>query len=135
MRRRRRVAAALSLTIAAGVASRCWPLPGPLAEYTGDALYATAVWFAAALLWPRARVAVVTAIALAGSAAVECSQLATAQWLVDLRATTVGQLLLGQGFQWADLAAGAIGALLGAGASPLLSVTLPPNDRRGTDLP
>ena len=134
MRRRWRMAAALSVTIGAGLLSRRWPLPGLFAEYTGDALYATAMWFAAALLWPRARGAALTAIAFAASALVECSQSIEAQWLAEVRATTIGRLLLGEVFQWPDLVAYAAGALLGAGVGHALCTATPPNERHGGDL-
>jgi len=112
-RARPRAALALLLAIAAGLLSRRWPLPGPLAEYTGDALWATAARLLGACLWPRARGATLTAFAFALAAAVECSQLLHTNWLDELRATTPGHLLLGQGLHWPDFVAYAAGALLG----------------------
>jgi hypothetical protein len=109
-RRRERVAGCLVATIALGLLSRCWPLPGLLAEYTGDALYATAVFFALAALWPAASGARLAAAAWSCAALVEVSQLASWPWLVALRSTRAGALVLGQGFQWADLLAYAAGA-------------------------
>ena len=50
--------------------------------------------------------------AFAWSALVEAAQLSTSPWLQDLRSTTAGALLLGQGFQWADLAAYGVGAVV-----------------------
>ncbi|MEZ6035852.1 MAG: DUF2809 domain-containing protein [Planctomycetota bacterium] len=111
-RRRLLVFGALLLVIAAGLASRRWPLPGLLAEHTGDALYTCAAFCGLALLWPRARSVRLGTAAFAVSAAVEFTQLLSWQWLADLRANRLGALLLGQGFQWADLVAYAAGALL-----------------------
>jgi len=111
-RRRFAVAAALLATAALGLLSRRYPLPGLLAEYTGDAAYATAAFFLFALPWPRARTTTLLVLAFGFAAAVEASQLLAWPWLQDLRATRLGGLLLGHGYQTADLAAYAVGALL-----------------------
>lgn len=111
-RRRLAVAAALLATAALGLLSRRYPLPGFLAEYTGDAAYATAAFFLFALVWPRARTVTLLALAFGFAAAVEASQLLAWPWLQDLRATRLGGLLLGHGYQAADLIAYAVGALL-----------------------
>ncbi|MGE3172764.1 MAG: DUF2809 domain-containing protein [Planctomycetota bacterium] len=113
-RRRVPVALLLALTAAAALASRRWPLPGVLAEHTGDALYTTAAFWTLALLRPAAGRAPLAAAALLLSALVECSQLWQNEWLDAARATAVGRLLLGQGFQWADLLAYALGAAAAA---------------------
>jgi hypothetical protein len=80
-----------------------------LAEYTGDALYAVALFFVLRSLWPAARTATLAIAALLGATLVEFAQLLDWRWLVELRATRPGALLLGQGFQWADLIAYSIG--------------------------
>jgi hypothetical protein len=109
-RRRWCVAACLATTIAAGLASRAWPLPGLFAEYTGDALYAVAVFFGWAWLFPAARGTRLAAAAFLIAALVESAQSLRWPWLVELRATRLGSLVLGQGFQWADFVAYAVGA-------------------------
>ena len=43
---------------------------------------------------------------------IECSQLITYDWLMQLRATLPGRLILGQGFLWSDLFAYTVGTLL-----------------------
>lgn len=107
---------ALGLTIAAGLASRRWPLPGVLAEHLGDALYAMAATWAFALLKPRWPAWKLATTGFTASALVEVSQLWHPAWLDALRRTRPGALLLGWGFQAADLLAYA----LGAGAAWLL---------------
>lgn len=102
---------ALPLTIAAGLASRTWPLPGLFAEHTGDALYAVAVFCLLGLLWPRRSIGFHSDTAWVISVAVEASQLLSWPWLVELRATRLGGLLLGHGFQWADVLAYTAGSL------------------------
>lgn len=111
-RRRLAVASALFVTAALGLLSRRYPLPGFLAEHTGDAAYATAAFFLFALLCPRALTATLLMLAFGFAAAVEASQLLAWPWLQDLRATRLGGLLLGHGYQAADLVAHAVGALL-----------------------
>lgn len=100
----------LAATIALGLLSRRHPLPGVLAEHTGDALYAVAVFVALSVVLPRAPGVRLGIAAFAVSAAVEAAQAIDVAWLAELRRTRLGALLLGQGFQWADLLAYAIGA-------------------------
>lgn len=108
------VLATLFATAGLGLLSRRYPLPGLLAEHTGDALYATAAYFLLAVPFAGARTRTLLGGAFLFAAAVECQQALTWPWLVDLRTTRLGALLLGQGFQLADLAAYAAGATLAA---------------------
>lgn len=110
-RRRLWVAGILATTIALGLLSRRYPLPGILAEYTGDALYCSAAFGGLALVFVSARTRVLAAAAFGFSAAVEFSQLLSWQWLADLRPTLFGRLVLGSGFQWPDLVAYLVGAM------------------------
>ncbi len=107
--------ALLLATAGLGLLSRRYPLPGLFAEYTGDALYATAAFFLLALPFAAGRTRTLLLGAFLFAATVECQQALTWPWLLDLRATRLGQLLLGRGFQVADLAAYVVGALLAAG--------------------
>ena len=66
--------------------------------------------------------------ALAFASAVECSQLLAFDWLVSLRHTTLGALVLGQGFLWSDLVCYTAGVMLGA-LSELLVTASPPRHR------
>ena len=119
-RRRLLVVAALAATIALGLASRRWPLPGMLAEHTGDALYTVAVFWSLALLAPPMAGPRLGALAFLASTTVEFSQLLQWPWLVELRQHRLAALVLGQGFQWVDLAAYAVGATLAIGCDALL---------------
>jgi hypothetical protein len=110
-RRRLAVAAALLVVVALALLSRRYPLPGVFAEHTGDALYATAAYFLFALCLPHARSLHLAAGAFAFAAAIELAQVLTWPWLEAIRSTRVGALLLGQGFQVADLVAYACGAI------------------------
>jgi hypothetical protein len=104
---------------------------GPVArDVIGDALWAVMmVWWVGAVA-PRARLAVRSATAYLICVGVELSQLYHAPALDAARATPLGHLVLGSGFEARDLAAYALG-VLGAG---LLDATRlnsgAPRDRR-----
>ena len=95
----------MALLIALGLLSRRYPLPGILAEYTGDALYATAAYAGYALFWPRGPSRALALLAFGSCLAVELSQAVNIKFLNDLRSTAVGAMLLGAGFKWPDLLA------------------------------
>jgi hypothetical protein len=83
---------------------------GPTArDVTGDALWAGMITWWVSALAPRTALAVRGAVAYVVCAAVEVSQLYHAAALDAVRATTVGHLVLGNGFDPRDLAAYAIG--------------------------
>jgi hypothetical protein len=94
---------------------------GPVArDVLGDALWATMIawWIGAAA--PRAKLRVRGAVALAICVAVELSQLIQAPWLDAIRRTTLGNLVLGSGFDTRDLLA----YLAGVMAAVILERTL-----------
>ena len=105
--------ALLVATIAIGLATRRYPAAFPhwIAEYAGDALWAVMIFWLVALIWRRADTLRIAAAALAISFAVELSQLYHAAWIDAIRGTTLGALMLGQGFLWSDLGAYAVGVL------------------------
>jgi hypothetical protein len=109
-RRRGRLLLVGAAVVGAGLASRRWPLPGVFAEYTGDALYVVLVHVGLAFVRPAARPGALFVAAWSIGAAIEASQAIDWPWLRELRAGRIGALLLGQGFQWQDLVAQAVGA-------------------------
>jgi hypothetical protein len=88
-------------------------LPGVVAAYAGDTLWALAAFLGIGLLLPGASTRKIAVLALAFSAAIELSQLYHAPWIDSLRHTTLGGLVLGFGFVWSDLACYAAGVGLG----------------------
>ncbi|MEZ5303444.1 MAG: DUF2809 domain-containing protein [Verrucomicrobiales bacterium] len=110
------IAAALALTIAAGLGSRtAWAqahLPEFVADYAGDTLWTVAAFFALAFVFPKAKPCLLFGAALGLSFAVEFSQLYRAGWLDSIRANRIGALLLGRGFLWSDLICYTAGALI-----------------------
>ena len=138
-RRRGAVVICLAAAVGLGLLSRRVTLPGVFAEYTGDGLYCVAAFFGLALTFPAAGSWILALSAFACSAAVEAAQLLSWPWLQDLRSTTAGALVLGQGFQWADVVAYGAGAVTvglwdrrtaARGAEGNFSYRLPPA-RRG----
>lgn len=104
------------VTVALGLASRRFGgvLPGFVAAYAGDVLWAAMVFLLVAAAWrtgPTRRVAAAAGII---SLAVELLQLYHAPWIDALRQTRLGGLVLGFGFLWSDLACYAVGIALAA---------------------
>ena len=114
--RRLTFAACLAATIGLGLASRRFgaDLPGFVAAYAGDVLWAAAAYLAIGIARPAAGIGRRAMAAFLLSAAVETSQLYHAPWIDGIRATLPGALLLGSGFLWSDIACYAVGATIGA---------------------
>ncbi len=104
----------VALTVGFGLATRRVPFLLALGKYPGDALWALMVFFIVGLFRPRASTRRVALVALAISYAVEVSQLYEPPWLVSIRSTTLGHLVLGSKFHVGDLLAYTVGIALGA---------------------
>lgn len=104
----------LVVTVALGLGSRVYrgDLPHVIAEYAGDTLWATAVFFLLRLLRPATRGSVLAALALAISFCVEFSQLAHPRWLDDWRQQPGVALILGYDFVATDLVCYTVGVAL-----------------------
>ena len=127
MWRRTYLAIAIGVTIAAGLASRKYPwlLPASLGKYPGDVLWAQMVYWSIGFVAPSAPVVTVATCALAISYADEFSQLYQAPWINNLRATTVGHLILGSQFGWGDILAYTVGVGICGVVHAVLSKTRP----------
>ena len=93
------------MVIALGLGARryrAW-LPEFIADYAGDTLWAAMVYLLVSFCCPSCRVSTRATVALAIAFAVEVSQLYHQPWIDQIRATTVGGLVLGHGFLWSDL--------------------------------
>lgn len=124
--RRRTIAAAAALvTVVLGLASRRYgsELPGFVATYAGDTLWALLVYLLATAIAPSAAVAHRALAALLFSFAIETSQLYHAPWIDALRATRLGALVLGSGFLWSDFACYAAGVSFGAATEAVAART------------
>ena len=116
MRSRLVTLALLGITVVMGLASRSPAVALPLfiAQYGGDVLWASMVFFLLALAWPHADTAHLALGALVISVLVEVGQLYHAPWIDAVRATWLGAHILGQGFLQSDLACYAVGVGLAA---------------------
>ena len=83
-----------------------------LPDQVGDMLWTMMVFCCWRILLVRSRLERVAVATLAFSFLVEFQQLVRWEWLVGLRSTTLGHLVLGQGFLWLDLVAYVLGTLL-----------------------
>lgn len=111
------LALALVAIVTLGLASRAVRFfPDPLGAYPGDALWAVMAYLLLAMAAPEATPRRLAAAALAVSFTVEALQLVRWDWLVTLRGTLPGRLVLGSGFDPADLAAYTVGVGLAFGA-------------------
>ncbi len=107
--------ALIVLVACLGIGSRRFAsrLPGFIAAYAGDTLWALATFLGFGLVRPSASTWRVALLAISFSVAIEVSQLYHAPWIDSIRGTTVGGLVLGFGFLWSDLACYAVGVGLG----------------------
>jgi len=105
----------LAMAIVLGLGSRRFAsaLPGFVASYAGDTLWALALFLFLGLILPHTTTGRIAVLALVISLLVELSQLYHAAWIDSVRRTTLGGLVLGFGFLWSDLACYAAGIGLG----------------------
>jgi len=105
----------IALACLLGIGSRRYAhaLPGFIATYAGDTLWALAAFFGFGVLLPKASIQTIAILAMAFSVAIEFSQLYHAPWIDSIRQTTLGGLILGFGFLWSDLICYAVGVGLG----------------------
>jgi hypothetical protein len=118
LRQRAPYVLAAILIIAVGLLTR-WPavaMPPVLAKYLGSVLWGAMVYSALRACWPKTRPRIVVVIAIVLAAGVEFSQLWHTPWLDAFRRTTIGVLLIGRYFAFADIAAYSAGILLACGA-------------------
>ncbi len=106
----------LGLTILLGLASRRYAhnLPPLPAQYAGDVLWASMIFWWGALFFRRAQTLPIALGAFTVCVLVELSQLYRAPFINAIRDTALGALVLGQGFLWSDLVCYAFGVALAA---------------------
>jgi hypothetical protein len=105
MKTRRVYLAAALLTMVLGLLSRKYAaqLPSFAAEHAGDALWEAMIYCGVRVLFVRRSRHVASLLSLMFCYAIELSQLYQAHWIVSIRNTLVGGLILGKGFLTADL--------------------------------
>ena len=88
-------------------------LPKLIKVYGGDTLWAVMTYFLICFITPKTAGIPNLGLALVLSFSVESSQLYQAPWVLDIRATKLGGLLLGHGFKVSDLICYSIGNVIG----------------------
>ncbi|HDR6312035.1 TPA: DUF2809 domain-containing protein [Bacillus cereus] len=103
------------IVIILGLSSRklAFALPALLNDYLGDALWALMIFTGFGFLFPKIARKKLAFISLIFCYGIEVSQLYHAEWIDNIRATTLGGLVLGYGFLWSDLLAYTIGIGVG----------------------
>ncbi|ETT48782.1 hypothetical protein C162_14203 [Paenibacillus sp. FSL R7-269] len=96
---------AVLLAIVLGLGTRAYgnSLPHFVSEHFGDAIWAGMIYLASRVLLVRHPLWMSLALSLGFSFGIEFSQLYQAEWILHVRATTLGSLILGHGFLWVDL--------------------------------
>ncbi|MFX3648306.1 MAG: DUF2809 domain-containing protein [Paenibacillus sp.] len=104
---------AVMMTMAAGLASRYYGdrLPNWVHEHSGDALWAGMIYFAVRMVWPRRSLVWAMSLSCVFSWMIEFSQLIQTPWLIEIRSTVWGALVLGHGFLVIDLIRYTVGIL------------------------
>ncbi|MEB9682511.1 hypothetical protein BK742_28020 [Bacillus thuringiensis serovar pingluonsis] len=103
------------IVIILGLSSRkfAYALPELLNDYLGDTLWALMIFIGFGFLFPKIETKKLAFISLIFCGGIEMSQLYHAEWIDNIRATTLGGLVLGYGFLWSDLVAYTIGVGVG----------------------
>jgi Protein of unknown function (DUF2809) len=114
-KRRVKYLVAAVVVVCLGLASRRYSnqLPQIIASYAGDTLWALTAFLCTAILFPKWATIRVCLAAMLFALVIEFSQLYHSPWLDHIRHTTVGALVLGQGFLWSDIICYAVGVGLG----------------------
>lgn len=117
-------AIAAAVVVLAGLASRRYrpELPHFLGEYGGDTLWALMVFLLISVVMPGNPLKMRATAALIISFFVEFSQLYQASWIVSIRQTKLGGLILGHGFLWTDFICYFVGLVIGAFSESILCV-------------
>ncbi len=105
-----------------GLASRHYdnPVSDLFGKYPGDMLWAMLAFFSLGLLFPRLSTGGIALLTAAISLLVEVLKLYHAPWMVALRASTFGYLVLGHIFSYQNLMVYALGIALSALIESLL---------------
>ncbi len=99
----------IAMTIMVGLLSRQieW-----IPVFVGDILYAVMMYFIIELILFRKKSLIVAVFALLLTYLIEFSQLYKADWIIEIRSTLLGKLVLGQGFLWSDIYSYTFGIIL-----------------------
>lgn len=104
------------VTIILGLASRKYShfLPLFVAQNAGDMLWAMMVYFGFRVLLVDKKPSTAILLSFLFSFSIEFSQLYQEDWIIQLRETTIGALILGKGFLVMDLIRYTVGIVMAA---------------------
>ncbi|MGO4273594.1 DUF2809 domain-containing protein [Paenibacillus sp. TAF58] len=96
---------AIITTVVLGLSSRRYSVFIPLfiAKHAGDVLWASMVYFGFRFLFVKRRLTWAVGISVIFSFGIEFSQLYQAEWIIEIRNTVLGTLILGKGYVTVDL--------------------------------
>lgn len=114
------------LVIVLGLCTRRYAgyLPAFVADYAGDALWALTAFLGIGMIFPRWQTIQVAFTALLFAFVIEFSQLYHTPWIDEIRHTTLGHLILGQGFLWSDILCYIAGVGLGCTVETIVFKTV-----------
>lgn len=119
---------AVMVSIMLGIGSRMNTsvMPDFVVKHFGDALWAAMIYFGVRVLFIRMLFRKALVLSLGFCFVIECSQLYQAEWIINLRNTQFGGLILGKGFLYADLVRYIVGAIAAYALDRLLKETEQP---------
>ncbi|MBP1989692.1 ribosomal maturation YjgA family protein [Paenibacillus eucommiae] len=96
---------AIITSVVLGLSSRKFSsqIPEFISQHAGDMLWASMVYFGFRFFFIKKSLTWTVGISILFSFAIEFSQLYQAEWIVSLRNTVLGSLILGRGFLSVDL--------------------------------
>jgi hypothetical protein len=106
------------ITIGMGLFSRQIPY---IPLFLGDVLYAVMMYLIARFIFTKLDYLQAGGLALVLTFTIEFSQLCQYDWLIAIRSTLIGRLVLGQGFLYSDLLAYTGGIILVMSLSKIFS--------------
>ena len=99
----------IGLTILLGLLSRTKFIPQIIYPYIGDYFYAVMFFFLTGFVFPLKKPKLILTISLLFCYSIEFLQLYRANWIVNIRNSTMGSLILGHGFLWSDIVSYTLG--------------------------
>ncbi|KRF11095.1 DUF2809 domain-containing protein [Paenibacillus sp. Soil787] len=105
---------AIIISVVLGLSSRRFSgqIPLFIAKHAGDVLWASMVYFGFRFFFVKRRLTWAAGISVIFSFAIEFSQLYQADWIVEIRNTVIGSLILGRGYLTVDLFRYVIGIII-----------------------
>ena len=97
------------ITILLGILSR--KING-IPTFFGDTLYAVMVYFGMRMIFINLYLKKTAFLALLFCFGIEFLQLYDAEWMLEIRRTTLGHYVFGQGFLWSDLGYYTLGTIM-----------------------